>query len=139
MPYPRLYDDFHERLVSTVTVDEHGCWNGCAGDTCRSGYVRLNVRIPGLGFKAVKVTAHVALWCWRKWECSDINAMWLAYREFRESGLELDHECENPACRNPEHLKPGTHIENLQASRERRAARALSRPMPVEDEEELPF
>lgn len=28
-------------------------------------------------------------------------------------GLELDHKCRNPACLNPAHLEPVTHIENM--------------------------
>lgn len=27
-------------------------------------------------------------------------------------GLELDHLCRNPACYNPRHLEPVTHVEN---------------------------
>lgn len=139
MPFPQLYDDFHERLTATVTVDENGCWNGFAGDQCRVGYFRLNVRIPGLGYASVKVTAHVALWCWRKWECCSVDDLWLAYREFREAGLELDHTCENPACRNPDHLEPCPHVENLQASRDRRAARMESKPLPIVEDDDVPF
>jgi hypothetical protein len=28
-------------------------------------------------------------------------------------GLELDHQCRNPACVNPDHLEPVTHRENV--------------------------
>lgn len=31
-------------------------------------------------------------------------------------GLELDHVCRVPACCNPEHLEPVTHMENLRRS-----------------------
>jgi HNH endonuclease len=30
-------------------------------------------------------------------------------------GLELDHLCHNRACCNPDHLRPVTHLENVQA------------------------
>jgi hypothetical protein len=32
-------------------------------------------------------------------------------------GLELDHLCRVPACVNPDHLEPVTHIENVRRGR----------------------
>lgn len=34
--------------------------------------------------------------------------------DYDQDNLELLHSCDNPSCINPEHLKPGTHRENMQ-------------------------
>lgn len=41
-------------------------------------------------------------------------------------GMELDHVCKNPACYNPAHLEPVTHVENI-----RRSARFRNGVCPV--------
>jgi hypothetical protein len=123
------YADLRARLVERCRDGDGECWVGTDKTSTSIGYQQLDIHVPGLrisgrrGSARRKVYAHIALWCWDKWSCVDANELWLAYREFRESGLELDHECEEPACRNPAHLQPVTHVENLAASRERRASR----------------
>lgn len=39
------------------------------------------------------------------------------------AGMELLHQCDNPLCVNPAHLRLGTHAENMQEAKERRRYR----------------
>jgi hypothetical protein len=55
------------------------------------------------------------------------DELFLAYHEFRASGLQIDHRCENPACRRPSHLQAVTQRENIAATKERRYQRQLAR------------
>lgn len=36
------------------------------------------------------------------------------------TGKLIRHSCHNPPCVNPDHLKPGTHLENMKDRRERK-------------------
>ena len=65
------------------------------------------------------------------------DELYLAYLEFRASGLQLDHLCSEPACRRPSHLNPCTQSENIMAGRERDYQRALARG-PVDHYEDDP-
>jgi hypothetical protein len=48
-------------------------------------------------------------------------------------GMFLMHQCDNKICVNPEHLKPGTHAENMAEMKERgRASRATKRRLTQE-------
>jgi hypothetical protein len=114
----------YARLVANVT-ESAGCWIG-NDPRCRFGYQRLNFYVPGLA-KAVKLTAHIATWLLVEAEAEGAgivtaDELYLAYAEFRASGLELDHTCVEPSCRNPIHLEPVTHTENMQRMRDRWAA-----------------
>lgn len=52
--------------------------------------------------------------------------MWLAHRLVYTlllgdipQGLELLHSCDNPACCNVNHLRPGTHLDNMRDASEK--------------------
>jgi hypothetical protein len=117
------YSSPFARLTSTVTVDGE-CWIADGTKLCRGGYHRTNFWVPALG-RIVALSSHIATWCAQE-ACADTaNDLYLAYLEFRCSGLELDHTCEQPGCRRPKHLDPVTHAVNVQRMYERRAARLL--------------
>lgn len=109
---------------------------------CRGGYERIAAWIHGLEYARVFMTAHVAAWIVKETGAATMDELFLYYREVRESGLQLDHECENPGCRNPDHVHPRTQTENIQAGKDRALARYEKRA-PVmqsyDDEETLPF
>lgn len=109
------------RLFSTVRdgAAANECWEGTGKSACRKGYFRQNYWIPGLG-RAVKLTTHVLAWIANETGLTSIDELYLAYLEVRYSGLEIDHRCVNRACRNPQHLSPMTHQQNVQASFDRR-------------------
>lgn len=145
MPFPRKYDTIRERLTATVSDSEHprGCWIG-TDLGCRYGYQRQTWWIVGLQ-KTVKLTTHVLLWVLDEFEKDQgytptMDELYLAYLEFRFSGWELDHECDENACRRPDHLKPKTHSENMMDGRDRWAAKratTLAQPLP-NYEDDLP-
>lgn len=123
------YSTPYARLVANVTEFE-GCWIGNDRTRCRFGYQRANWYVPGLA-KAVKLTAHIATWILVQAEAEGVSIvtpddLYLAYLEFRASGLELDHTCVEPSCRRPAHLEPVTHAENMQRMRDRWAAYRLA-------------
>lgn len=96
--------------------------------------------VPGLEYARKFLTAHVAAWILKETGAATVDALWLYYCEFRASGLQLDHECENPGCRNPDHVRPRTQSENIMAGRDRAAARREARGrIDYEEHEEVPF
>lgn len=116
------YSSPFARLVANVTEDD-GCWFGTDRTACRFGYMQVNFYVPGLR-RYVKLMAHLCTWVWVEAGCTTVDELYLAYQELRASGLELDHTCVNPACRNPDHMEPVTHAVNVQRANERRSPRA---------------
>ena len=104
----------YHRVVTNIDepINEQSCWPWLKHRD-RWGYGRLDVYIPGLKEKK-QLMVHLVIWLWLEAECENANDLWLAYREFRESGLELDHTCENEPCCNPDHLEPVTSQINCQ-------------------------
>ena len=125
----------YARLVANV-VEDGECWLGTERKRSSYGYPRLNFRVPGLGGRHVALTAHIAVYVWLASSATTLDELWLAYWEFRCSGLEIDHTCERPACRRPGHLDPVTRTENEQRKRDRRAARAAMRSQCEQPEDE---
>lgn len=123
---PTKYANVRERVFSRCLDSEHpkGCWIGIDGG-CRFGYQRQDYWIPQLAAR-VRLTTHILAYILGQVEDTDIGDIYLAYLEFRASGLELDHECEETACRKPAHLVPKTHQENIIAGWERRRARQVT-------------
>jgi hypothetical protein len=44
---------------------------------------------------------------------------WKLVNGFIEDGLFILHSCDNPPCCNPAHLRPGTHIDNMEDMKSR--------------------
>lgn len=69
-----------------------------------------------------------------------IGAHRLSYRLFCGEiplGAEIMHKCDTPACVNPDHLKAGSHLENMTDSyRKGRLGNRLHQPMSPEREKE---
>lgn len=80
------------RLMESFKEDEKtGCWVW-KKSTCRSGYGQLKV------FKKMAL-AHRYSYEMHKGEIP--------------KGMEILHECDNKKCINPEHLRAGTHAQNM--------------------------
>lgn len=117
----------YARLVANV-IEDGECWCGTErkvqGRT--RAYKRVNFRVPGLGGRHLGLAAHIVTWVahelQREGLPTDMDSLWLAYWEFRCSGLELDHLCNQPACRRPSHLEPCTRVEQEQRKIMRRQA-----------------
>ena len=95
------------------------CWVGQDGAACRFGYRRLDLRIRGMNGRQKRLSAHILAWLLDHLGPMQRDELYLAYCEFRASGLQLDHRCSEPACRRPSHLNPCTQSENIQAGKER--------------------
>lgn len=116
------------------------CWVGQDGAECRYGYRRLDLRIRGLNGRQKRLSAHILAWLLDHLGPLQRDELFLAYTEWRASGLQLDHACEEPACRRPSHLNPCTQKENIAAGKERQYQRDLARgPIVHYEEEPAPF
>lgn len=95
--YERKTTDAWNRFWAKVAVVDGGCWEWQAGKN-------------PLGYG------------WFNWG----GKCWLAYRVAliwatgdNPAGLSALHSCDNPPCVNPDHLRWGTHQENMQEAAER--------------------
>ena len=86
-----------DRFTEKYIVQPDGCWlwtSTTAGSTARYGYFTWNGR---------KRPAHI-----------------FAYEHFVgpiPAGLEIDHQCQNKLCVNPDHLEAVTHAVNRERSK----------------------
>lgn len=123
----------YARLVANV-IEHAECWLGTERTQGRGGYCQVNARIPGLGMRIKKFSAHILTWVAHETGATDWDDLFLYYHEFRCSGDVLDHTCNNRECRQPKHLEPVTQLVNIQRRDERRSPRCGA-PLP----EEVPF
>ena len=81
-----------ERVLANVMTNENGCWIWTAA------------RTHG-GYGALWLDGEV------KYAHRIVGVLFLALDE--QSGLYVLHDCDVPACCNPNHLRLGTHRENM--------------------------
>jgi hypothetical protein len=117
------YDSLYCRLVANThePANEQACWYWSA-KLGQGNYARFQLYVPGLKEK-VTLMAHIALWVWLEAQVRAIDDFYLAYLEFVNSGLEIDHTCVQPPCINPDHLQPVTPSQNNVLKFERRKNR----------------
>ena len=125
------YSSPYARLVANV-IEDGECWLGIEKSAGRGGYQQVNFRVPGLGRRIVKFSAHILTWIANETALTNLDDLYLAYLEFRCSGLVLDHTCNQRECRRPKHLDPCTQAVNIQRMRERRSPTCHYEPDEVE-------
>lgn len=81
-----------ERLASKIHKCESGCWN-YTGRLDRCGYGVIKIAKRNLG-------AHKVMYL-------------LIKGDFDQSKYEMMHDCHNRKCINPDHIKVGTHKQNM--------------------------
>lgn len=89
------------RIVAKIQHD-NGCWIWTAARDKR-GYGRVR---------------------WGNGTCFAHRLVYMLTTGAPEAGLELDHLCRRPACVNPRHLEPVTHLVNVRRGRASESARA---------------
>ena len=86
------YESLQHRLIANSVITPDGCWVWlCKTDSC--GYGRINLRIDG------KVCARPAH-----------RVSFEAFIGVIPVDHDIDHQCKNRACINPEHLKAKYYI-----------------------------
>lgn len=91
-----------ERIVSKCTKDKNGCWNYTGSlDSCGYGIFKIEGR--NLGAHKVSYILHNG--------------------DFDQDIYEMMHDCHNRRCINPEHIKAGTHKQNMSYSDTRKRMR----------------
>jgi hypothetical protein len=111
----KRYADMFHRLVANTDEPENdsACWPWNGKKRCRFGYGRLNIYVPGLK-RSKAFSAHVVMAILNEIGAeSKANDIYLANLELKNSGLEIDHLCENTRCIHPDHLEPCTHQVNI--------------------------
>lgn len=100
----------HANFWHRVVKRADGCW-GWTGFVDNKGYGRVNVHTAGVRRSQ---GAHRASW-------------FIHYGDIPE-GMHILHSCDNPQCTNPEHLRLGTHAENMRDMKERGRAKGYGKP-----------
>src|SRR5579862_8047919 len=103
MKFRRLPDDLLSLLLERTNPGDPWfgphptlgkCLEGIGGIRCRFQYVRVNVRIPGLGGRNKWLSSHILTYLLDELGPMSIDESYLAYLEVRASGLQIDHACE---------------------------------------------
>lgn len=81
-----------ERILKKISITDSGCWE-YTGKKDRCGYGVFKIGGRNLGAHKVSYILHKG--------------------DFDQDNKEMMHLCHNRCCINPEHIKPGTHKENM--------------------------
>lgn len=108
----RAYASLYERLVANTEepANEQACWLWSAKRNSW-WYGKFNLWVPGLQ-KRVTLFSHVAMYCYMESGARTADDLYLAYIEFKTSGLQVDHLCSHPSCVFYDHLEAVTPREN---------------------------
>lgn len=87
-------------LAERRKVTPSGCWEW-TGHRQPNGYGAITLHEPGKKPRTVRVH----------------RLSYEAYVGPIPDGMDVDHECENRPCFNPEHLTPKTHAKNMERLR----------------------
>ena len=92
-----MFDDqLKNRFMNNVVKRLHGgCWIW-VGNRTKGEYGRFSV---GGRSNRIRYRAHRFSWM-------------MTYGPIHD-GMDVLHECDNPSCVNPEHLKLGSHADNM--------------------------
>ncbi len=97
-----------ERISRLTLYRDNGCWE-YHGHVNTHGYPQIHYQDKR------QLVSHVV---WRI----------MKGRKIRK-GFQLNHNCDNPRCYNPDHLYQGTQADNLRDLRERGAQTYFPRPL----------